>query len=140
MKLLASIAITACAGRAAAQPAAQPPQKSLTPQAAPAVVEADVLLVGCSPMKGMCGILMSRQPMALKVTKAISGPLKAGDTPVVDVVTCFPGPLLHTSDPNEAFVELDPTQIRNGSKIKIELDVYQSGTLATTDKITVVKL
>jgi len=136
-KYVVFLAIAALAPSARAQPA--PP--SLTPKPKVAVVDAEVILIGCSPMRAMCGYLMSRQPMAIKVTKVDSGPMRVGDTPVVDVVTCFEGPLLRKSNPGTFLVELDQTQIRAGSKIHLELEVYASGgNLATTDKITVTKL
>ena len=120
------------AGSAVAQaPAPQAPKK--------AVVEADVVLVGCPP-KFFCGGIAALQSVALRITKVDSGPLKAGDTTVMDVLACFPGPLLVSTDPT-GLVELDPKQIRRGSKIKVELDVsglYGSST--TSDKITVKKL
>lgn len=108
------------------------------PQPKKAIVEADVLLVGCAP-KFHCGIMAAAQPVAIKITKVASGPLKVGDTPVLDILACTPGPLL-VADHNDGFVELDPKQIRRGSKIKVELDVYPTGSSATTDKITVTKL
>ena len=110
--------------------AAQAPRK--------AIVEAEVLLVGCAP-KFHCGVMAAMQPVAIKVTKVASGPLKVGDTPVLEVLACAPGPLL-VADQRDGLVELDPKQIRAGSKIKIELDVYPTTSWATTDKITVTKL
>jgi hypothetical protein len=111
-----------------------------TPQSKTAKVEAEVILVGCAPVHMLCGYLMNRQEMAIKITKVGSGPFKVGDTPVVDVVTCFEGPLLRKQGAQEPFVELDPAQIRRGSKINLEFEAYLGGNLATTDHITVTKL
>ena len=104
-----------------------------------AVVEADVLLVGCAPLKVVCGRVAVTQPMAVKVTKVTSGPLKIGDAIVVEVLTCSPGPLLVASEPDKPFVELDPRQIRRGSHLRLALDVEHGAAFATTDKIGVVK-
>lgn len=140
MKHLALFALTALVTTASAQPANQPKPAAVTPQAKRAVIDAEVVLIGCSPMRAACGILMSRQPVAIKVTKVDAGPLKVGETAVVDVVTCFEGPLLHRPDPVQSFVALDERKIRMGSKIHLEVEVYPSGNLATTDNITVTKL
>ncbi len=142
MRLLTAILALTLAGTATAQPSppGRPaPPKTLTPQPVHARVEATVLLIGCAS-KFMCGIMAARQEVALVVTKVSTGPFKVGDTPVIGILTCSPGPLLSTPTKDATWVELDQRQIRRGSKIELELDVYPSGNTATTDQINVLSL
>ena len=61
--------------------------------------------------------------------------------PVIAVSLCAPGPLLRQSDPKLPFVELDHKQIRPGSKLHLEVEVYPTGIgIMQTDKIKVTKL
>ena len=134
MKHVAILIVATLAGTAGAQPAANQPSTTHT-----AVVDADVIMIGCPPPPFFCGVIARTQDVAIKITKSISGPLKAGDTPVVSVLACFAGPLLRTVPPNNDLVVLDWDKIRRGSKIHLELEVYPSGAAAETDKITVTK-
>ncbi len=142
--LLATLALAlALAGAAAAQPSPPvpaPAKKTQTPQPVLARVEATVLLVGCASTIA-CGRIAAHQDVALVVTKVSSGPFKVGDTPVVGVLTCSPGPLMSTPTKNAPWFELDQRQIRRGSKVELELEVYSNGIVGTTtDQIRVLSL
>ena len=132
--LLVPAILVFAVGSAAAQPA-----PTLTPQPTKARVEATELLIGCAS-KFVCGIIAAQQDVALVVTKVNAGPLKVGDTPVVGVMTCSPGPLLTAGSKDAPGVELDQRKIRRGSKIELELDVYPTSVGTTTDKIRVLSL
>jgi hypothetical protein len=134
MKHVAILIVATLAGIAGAQPAAKQPSTSRT-----AVVDAEVIMIGCVPESFACGLVPRTQELAIKITKSISGPLKIGDTPVVSVLACSAGPLLRAVPSKNNFVALDWDKIQRGSKIHLELEVYQGGAATETDKITVTK-
>jgi len=114
-----------------------------------AVLDAKVTKIGPTPMGIACGILMVTQSIEVEATRVVSGNVKKGDKVKVDVMTCFPGPLLRSQqseylpvNPGKLGVELDPAQIREKSLIHIEIEDPDPRTghwFATTDKITVTK-
>ena len=140
MRLLLAIFAFTLAGAAAAQPTppgARPAANKPLPPSTTARVEATVLLVGCAS-NFRCGRVAAQQEVALVVTKVVSGTVKVGDSFVMGVLTCGPGPLLYVSQTGE--IGLDAGKIRSGSKIDVELDIGPYGNGTTTDKIRVLSL
>jgi hypothetical protein len=130
---LATAFLLAFATAASAQPKPPPPSS---------IVEGKVVLVEPPPpMPVFCGRIAMTQSFVLEIQKVKHGPRKPGRI-VVEVLTCGPGPLLRQRDGEpEGMVEIDPAQLRVGSRIRVDAEDPEGKGVwfTTTDRITVTK-
>jgi hypothetical protein len=122
---LATLAVALVALPAPAQPTPPPPKHD--------VFEATVTRVGPAP-GFLCGDAAALQVLDVTVTRATAGRFHRGDHPALSVLACFGGPLLRLVPGARAPVyELDPAQVRPGTRIAFDVTENAEGWIETTE-------
>jgi hypothetical protein len=88
------------------------------PASKPVRIEGVVTAIGESP-RFLCGYIMARQNITIRVTRAPRSQFRRGKTVVIPVLACFEGRFL-TISPTTGLVELDPSIVKVGAKLAID--------------------